>query len=137
MLEIFSHKSSILFTPKLFCEENRFSLHFPFGSHLHKETAYFLSTVGDDGSASAPQLRRFSLQFCDVLYQNEYVLKNVHINPRYFSLLMKKKKKIVLVFIFPLEDYTHILPTIGDDGIRQVPSAAAILAAVLRFSLPK
>ena len=52
---------------------------------------------------------------------------------------MKKKKKRVLVFIFPLEDYTHThtLSTIGDDGSRQYTSVAAILAAVFWKSLPK
>ena len=52
-------------------------------------------------TANLPQMRRFSLQFCDFLYQNEDVLNFIRIDPRYFSLLMKKKKKIVLVFIFP------------------------------------
>ena len=69
----------------------------------------FFSLLATTGAASRAHMRRFSLQFCDFLYQNEDVLNIFHINPRYFSLLIKKKKKIVLVSIFPLKDYTHIL----------------------------
>ena len=56
LLENFSYKSSIVFTPNEKEEVNRFSLHFPFGSQLHKETTYFLSTIGDDGSRQYPSV---------------------------------------------------------------------------------
>ena len=63
MVENFSHKSSILFAA------NRFSLHFPFGSQLHKETTYFLSTIGDDGSRQvASDAASFVRVFCNLVF---------------------------------------------------------------------
>ena len=48
-VDFFSHKSSILCTPKLFCDVNRFSLHFPFGG----SKSYSCPLVSRKGPAKA------------------------------------------------------------------------------------
>ena len=76
MLDFVSHKSSIVFTPSEKEEVNRFSLHFPFGSQLHKETTYFLSTIGDDGSR---QCRSVSASFVRVLEKVIFIFESANI----------------------------------------------------------
>ena len=119
------------------------SFFFKFWIYIRKPYV-FSPLLATTGAASIPHMRRFSLQFCDFLYQNEELLKIFHINPRCFRFLTKMQNTMHLFLFFFItkmknkihhphdyDDYTHrIFPTIGDDGIRQVPSDAAILAAV-------
>ena len=111
------------------------SIHFSI--YIRKPYVFF-PLLATTGAASVAQYRRFSLQFCDFLYQNEDVLNIFHINPRYFSLLSFFVKKIVLVFIFPLEAiyirkphiFFPLLATTGAASLAQYCSDALILAAV-------
>ena len=64
-VENFSHKFSILFTPKLF----------PYVLNLHKEITCFFPLLATTGAASIAHMRRVSFEFCDFLYQNEDMLK--------------------------------------------------------------
>ena len=98
----------------------------------------FVPLLATTGAASIAQMRRFSLQFCDFLYQNEALLNIFHINPRCFRFLTKMKNKMHLFLFFFItkmknkihhpydyDDYTHkIFPTIGDDGSRQYCSVS-------------
>ena len=92
----------------------------------------FFPLLATTGAARCRQLRRFSLQFCDVLYQKRCVSNIFHINPRYFSLL-----SFFIMFWILHKETLFFFSTIGDDGSHQYCSDTAMLAAVLRFSLPK
>ena len=86
------------------------------------------------GAASVPQMRRFSLQFCEVEYQKQSVEICSHTSST-FSLhdYVRECFRHQPVYIRK----SHVFSTIGGDGIRQGGSEAAILAAVLRNRIPK
>ena len=141
LCEHFSHKSSILFTPKLFsCVLN-----------LHKEITCFFSTIGDDGSRQYRSGTRVSFEFLkirccfcvmrnfslekqmffsfDTLLRRKYV--DTLLRRKYFDTLLRRNQaRRVSSLAQYVRKSTCFFSTIGDDGSRQSRSYAAILAAV-------